>query len=119
MKTKNLLITGFSLLVLFSTNPAHSLTMEQFSDICAQHSGDCHDLPLINAYIGGAMDLIATLDERTDYLPTKIYCADPREIFNAEDIVAFMLRNDQNLSSENAMISFIQYFEVNGGCADE
>ena len=119
MKRINLLTLLIGLLTLLPIASAHSLTVKEFSNICNQYSGDCHELPIVNAYIGGAMDLIATLDEKTDYFPTKIYCTDPREIFDGKEIVDFILTNDHVLPAENAMLSFIKYFEINGGCSHE
>ena len=45
-----------------------ALTMKQVSVICHSSPVECSDHPIIQAYVGGALDLLATLDEHTDYL---------------------------------------------------
>lgn len=112
-----------SLILLLSSwlmnTKASALTVEQFSAICASASGDCSDLPVIQTYVGGALDLLATLDEQTDYL-NKLYCKEPKELFKVPDIVSFMQQQPQSYTNinanSNAMLLLIRYFEQHGGC---
>ena len=101
-------------LVLLSSS-ANALTLRQFSEICDTAPGDCSSHPVIQAYVGGALDLLATLDEKTDYLET-VYCREPSEIFDVAAIIRFMQTADSRYADENAMLVFIQYFEKFGGC---
>ena len=94
---------------------AHALTMRQFSEICASVPSDCHDHPVIRAYVGGALDLLATLDEKTDYL-AQVYCREPAEIFDVSAIIRFMQASGEQFASENAMLALLQYFKQHGGC---
>ncbi len=94
---------------------ADALTMGQFSQICASVPGDCDDHPVIRAYVGGALDLLATLDEKTDYL-AQVYCREPAEIFDVSAIIQFMNESDERYASENAMLVLLQYFQQHGGC---
>ncbi len=92
-----------------------ALTMKQVSDICHLSPGECSDHPIIRAYVGGALDLLATLDERTDYLG-KVYCKKPKELFDVSAIIRFMeLRSDQ-YATDNAMLVLVRYFEEYSGC---
>lgn len=92
-----------------------ALTMKQFSDICHSSSGECSDLPITRAYVGGALDLLATLDERTDYLG-KVYCKKPKELFDVPSIIRFMELQSEQYATDNAMLVFVRYFEEHGGC---
>jgi hypothetical protein len=92
-----------------------ALTMKQFSDICNSSSGECSDHPIAQAYVGGALDLLATLDERTDYLG-EVYCKKPKELFDAPSIIHFMELRSEQYATDNAMLVFVRYFEEHGGC---
>lgn len=94
---------------------ALALTMKQVSDICHSSPVECSDHPIIQAYIGGALDLLATLDGHTDYLE-KIYCKKPEELFNASVIIRFMEQHSEQYTTDNAMLVLIRYFEEHGGC---
>ncbi len=92
-----------------------ALTMKQVSDICHASSGECSDHPIIQAYVGGALDLLATLDERTDYLG-KMYCKKPKELFDVSAIIRFMEQRSEQYATDNAMLVLVRYFEEHGGC---
>lgn len=110
---------NFSLLMglmlgLYTTS-APALTVQQFSDICASAPGECSELPVIQAYVGGALDLLATLDEQTEYLET-LYCKEPQKLFDVAAIVRFMQQQPEQFANSNAMLLLIRYFEQYGGC---
>jgi hypothetical protein len=44
-----------------------ALTMKQVSDICHPSYGEYRDHLIIQPYVGGVLDLLAPLDEQTDY----------------------------------------------------
>ena len=92
-----------------------ALTVEQFSSICQTVSGNCSDHPILQAYVGGALDLLATLDEETDHLE-KLYCKEPKELFNVPVIIQFMQAHGDEYASRNAMLLVVRYFEEKGGC---
>ena len=102
------------LLTLYATS-ATALTMKQVSDICHSSPDECSDHPIIRAYVGGALDLLATLDERTDYLG-KVYCKKPKELFDVTAIIRFMELRREQYASDNAMLVLVRYFEEHGGC---
>lgn len=107
-----------SLIVLFlslHTPSTLALTMKQVSDICHSSSDECSDHPLIRAYVGGALDMLATLDERTDYLG-KVYCKEPKELFDVPTIIRFMESRSDQYVTDNAMLVLVRYFEEHGGC---
>ncbi|WP_088328381.1 hypothetical protein [Lacimicrobium sp. SS2-24] len=97
------------------TTRVPALTVQQFSDICASAPGECSDLPVIQAYVGGALDLLATLDEQTEYLET-LYCKEPKKLFDMAAIVRFMQQQPEQFANSNAMLLLIHYVEKNGGC---
>jgi len=94
---------------------ASALTMGEFSDICQSAPVSCTEHPMIRAYVGGALDLLATLDEQTGYLD-EIYCVDPSELFDVSTIIGFMARYREAYETRNAMLVLVRYLEQNGGC---
>lgn len=111
-----LLTTSLITLLLSLHAPSTlALTMKQFSDICHSSSGECSDHPVIQAYVSGALDLLATLEERTDYLG-KVYCKKPKELFNVSVIVRFLELRSEQYTTDNAMLVLVRYFEERGGC---
>lgn len=114
MKSRLLAIAVLVLVSLQSTN-ASALTMEQFSHICESAPGECSEHPLLQAYVGGALDLLATLTEETRYLD-KLYCKEPKELFDVPAIIRFMQAHREEYVTRNAMLLVVRYFEDNGGC---
>lgn len=94
---------------------ASALTMKQFADICQSSPGECSDHPILQAYVGGALDLLATLDEKTDYLDT-LYCREPKALFDVAAIIRFMSQRTEEFATDNAMLVLVRYFEAQGGC---
>jgi len=92
-----------------------ALTTDEFLRACEAGPKTCVDHPVLRAYLGGAMDLLATLDEKTPYL-AKIYCKSPEELFQIADIVDYLHRHRRAYGSENAMLPVVRYFEEFGGC---
>ena len=112
----HLLTTSLITLLLSLHAPSTlALTMKQVSDICHSSSSECSDHPIIQAYVGGALDLLATLDERTDYLG-KVYCKKPRELFDVSAIIRYMELRSEQYAADNAMLVLVRYFEEHGGC---
>jgi len=94
---------------------ASALTVSQFNSICESSKAECSKLPVVQSYIGGALDLLATLDERTSYL-TKMYCTEPSELFDIAAIVKRMRQYTDEEASLNAMLLLVRYIEENRGC---
>ncbi|GAB5412864.1 MAG: hypothetical protein Cons2KO_04670 [Congregibacter sp.] len=105
------------LLFLCNANEASCLTTKEYFRICGNDLQACTEHPFLGAYIGGAFDLVATLDERTDYLQ-RIYCKPPQEIFDTGAIVSFMYQHRESYADENAMLLVVRYLEAAGGCDD-
>ncbi len=80
MNVRFLAISLITLLLSLHAPSTLALTMKQVFDICHSSSGECSDHPIIRAYVGGALELLATLDERTNYLG-KVNMK-PKELFN-------------------------------------
>ncbi len=114
MRNRLLAIATLGLCSLNSPS-AFALTMEQFSNICASVPGECSDHPVLQAYVGGALDLLATLDEETTYLG-KLYCKEPKALFDVPAIIRFMQAHREEYATRNAMLPVVRYFEENGGC---
>lgn len=111
------LLVPVTLLSLFvGTNSANALTTEQFIAICASADVQCGEHPLLNAYVGGALDLISVLDEETEYLG-EVYCRQPTELFDVPAIIRYMERHSAEYANQNAMFLLIRYFEEFGGCS--
>lgn len=112
-------VTALFALVLHLHSPsATALTMKQFSDICHSSTEECSHHPILRTYVGAALDLLATLDERTDYLAA-VYCKKPNELFDVPAIIQFMLQRSEQYAKDNAMLVFVRYFEERGGCDHE
>ncbi len=103
-----------TILALAPTN-GFALTMGEFASVCDSFNGECSNIPFLQAYVGGALDLVAMLDEETDYLE-EIYCREPREFFEVGDIISYMLANRDGYENKNAMLLVIRYLEEMGGC---
>jgi hypothetical protein len=101
--------------VLVLPNSASALTMDQVAAICASHEGECSEHPILQAYVGGALDLIAMLDEETDYLG-EIYCKEPSALFDVPAIIQYMGKHRVEYADRNAMLLVIRYLEEKGGC---
>ena len=95
-----------------------ALKLSEFAAMCEALSGDghCSQHQVVQAYVGGALDLVAALGEHTTYL-SKIYCRDPREIFDVAKIVDYMLEAPLEDRDSNAMLAVIRYLEEEGDCA--
>lgn len=111
-----LLATSLIALLFFLHAPnTLALTMKQVSDICHSFSGECSAHPIIRAYVGGALDLLATLDEQTDYLG-KVYCKKPKELFDVPVIIRVMEQGGEQYATDNAMLVLVRYLEEHGSC---
>ena len=94
---------------------SHALTMGQFASACEAFDGDCGNSPFLQAYVGGALDFVAMLDEDTDYLD-QIYCREASEFFVVPEIVRYVLTHQDGYADKNAMLLVIRYLEEMGGC---
>lgn len=118
MITRLLVSTLVTLLLSLHVSSAAALTMDEFSKICRSSPGKCSDHPILQAYVGGALDLLASLDEKTDYL-TKLYCKEPKQLFDVPAIIRFMEQRSAQYASDNAMLLAVRYFEEQGGCHND
>lgn len=109
------LSTLIAVAVLMLPGNAAALTMDQFAAICESGKGECSSHPILQAYVGGALDLIAMLDEETDYLG-KVYCETPSTLFDVPTIIGYMEAHREAYASKNAMLLVIRYLEEEGGC---
>ena len=92
-----------------------ALTMGEFASVCDSYKGECSSNPFLQAYVGGALDLIAMLDEETDYLD-EVYCEEPSDLFDVPGIIRYMMSNRDSYRDRNAMLLVIRYLEEMGGC---
>jgi len=113
LKYLSLLIVTISFLTL--SHSAASLTASEFIEICDSMGTECTENPILQAYVGGALDMIAALDEETTYLEG-IVCKDKKTLFNVSRIIQFMQKNSDQYAAQNAMRRLIHYLEDNGGC---
>ena len=108
-----------SLTVLLSTAliplNAQALTAAEFMDVCRQSGRPCADVPVLQAYVGGALDLIAVLHEATDYMEP-IYCKDPKLLFDVPAIIGFIEQHHVDNAEKNAMLLVVRFLEQYGGC---
>ena len=101
--------------LLFLPGNAAALNVEQVAAICASYPDECSEHPILQAYVGGALDLIAMLDEETDYLG-EVYCKEPSALFDVPAIIKYMEQHRVEYAKRNAMLLVIRYLEEKGGC---
>lgn len=97
------------------SSSATALTMKQFASICESASTSCSEHPILQAYVGGALDLVAMLDEETEYL-AEVYCKPAKELFDVPAIIRYMETQQTQTLDKNAMLLVIRYLEEQGGC---
>ena len=100
---------------LMVSRPAAALTAAEFVAICEQVGRPCAEIPVLQAYVGGALDLVAALDEQTDYL-RPIYCKSPELLFDVTAIIEFIANHSAEHAERNAMTLVIRFLEEFGGC---
>lgn len=115
MALKTITATAMAASILVFPSNTSALTMDQFAAICASHQGECSEHPIVQAYVGGALDLIAMLDEQSDYLG-EVYCDNPSTLFDVPAIIQYMQIHREEYADRNAMLLVIRYLEENGGC---
>ncbi|WP_417320184.1 hypothetical protein [Emcibacter sp.] len=110
-------LTIITFLIIFFVVPtrASALTVEQFAEICDSVPGECSDHPVLQAYVGGALDLLATLTEETGKLEA-FFCKAPERLFDVPAIIRFIQTHGEGYENRNAMLLMVQYFEENGEC---
>ncbi len=114
IKTATVLL--MMLIASITPKTANSLTMSEFVSICEKMQTKCHENQFLQAYVGGALDLLAALDEETNYL-AKIVCKDKRSLFNTDAIIRYMMENQKPYKNRNATLVIVRYMEENGGCS--
>ena len=115
MNLRSLTVTGALIASSVVSGPAAALTMNQFVRICESADLACSEHPILNAYVGGALDLIAMLDEETGHL-AEVYCRPPEEFFDVPAIIRYMEKHQTEYADRNAMLVLIRYLEEHGGC---
>jgi len=114
--TKTVFLISTIFIVLTTPNAANSLTMREFSTVCQKMQTNCSANPILQAYVGGSLDLLATLDEDTNYF-AKLVCNDKRALFKVDAIIEYMLQRKQGYLDKNATLLVVRYMEQYGGCA--
>ena len=94
---------------------AQALRVSQFMAICQEAGMPCKDVPILNAYIGGGLDLIAGLHEDTDYV-RPIYCKDTKQLFDVAAIIGFIEKNHDGNEDKNTMLLLVKFLETYGDC---
>lgn len=115
MKLQNLASALILAAILSLSTNSKAITVDQFFGVCETEDHQCAEHPIKQAYIGGALDLIAVLDEETEYLDT-VYCKKPKELFDIPAIIQYMELHREDYANQNAMILVLQYLVENGDC---
>jgi len=103
------------MVLLVVASQTSALSVSEFQAICESTTSHCEDHPILQAYVGGALDVVAVLAEETSYL-NKLYCEDTSTLFDVRRIIPFMEQQKEVPVSANAMLVFIRYLEKHGGC---
>lgn len=104
------------LLLQFFPVGAFALTATQVEQICSEFSGDCAAHPLLQAYVGGALDLVAVLQEEGEFSGAPLYCLQERQLFDVAAIIRFMQAGAAEARDRNAMFLLVRYLKERGGC---
>ena len=115
MRSIFLAAIGLLTVLLVMSEQASALTITEFNAICKSSSAECKDHPILQAYVGGALDVVAVLVEETSYLD-KIYCEETSTLFDVKRIIPFMEQQQEESASSNVMNLLIKYLEEQGGC---
>lgn len=115
MNIRNLAVSAVLFALALVSSSATALTMNQFASICESTNTACSEHPILQAYVGGALDLVAMLDEETDYL-AEVYCKPAKELFDVPAIIRYMETQQAQYLNKNAMLVVIRYLEEQGGC---
>ena len=115
MRYKTGWLAALLLIALSYPQDAEALRVGEFMAICEQAGRECKDIPVLNAYIGGALDFVAMLHEETEYVEP-IYCKDPKILFDVPAIIGFVEQHQTGNEDKNAMLLVIRYLETYGGC---
>ena len=107
--------TTLLLLVICAPDRAEALRVEEFMAICTAAGRECAEVPILNAYVGGALDLVAMLHEETEYIEP-IYCRDPELLFDVPAIIRYIEARRAGNEDKNAMLLVIRFLEEHGGC---
>jgi hypothetical protein len=102
-------------LLVYGAGAAPSLTTDQFVEMCRSVRVECRANRIAQAHVGGALDLIETLNRETSYL-SEFYCKEPEELLQVPLIIDFILDQKPGYEKRNAMLLVIRYLEENGGC---
>ena len=115
MRNTLLPLALLSMLTLFYPGRAAALEVGEFTTICASAGVTCSEVPILRAYVGGALDLVAMLHEETDYV-TPIYCKNPQLLFDVSAIIRFIEKHQVGNEHRNTMLLVIRFLEQYGGC---
>ena len=110
-----LIVSGLVLAGGLAAGRAEALKVSEFMEICRQSGRSCEEVPVLQAYVGGALDLIAVLHEQTDYI-RPVYCKDPRILFDVPAIIGFMEDHREGHEQQNAMLLVVRFLEEHGDC---
>ena len=110
-----LIVLGLALAAGLAVERAEALTVSGFMDMCRQSGRPREEVPILQAYVGGALDLIAVLHEQTDYIEP-VYCKDPRVLFDVAAIIGFIEDHSEGNETSNAMLLVVRFLEQYGGC---
>ncbi len=97
------------------TSKASALSMSGFESICNSRPVKCKDHPILQAYVGGALDLVATLDEKTNYLEP-FFCKTTASLYDVNKIITFMELHYDDYRDQNAMLVLVKYLKQHGRC---
>ncbi|WP_395343928.1 hypothetical protein PN836_004545 [Ningiella sp. W23] len=106
-------LVGLSL--MFSSAYSWSLNVEEFQQYCDKSKLDS---AFCQSYLGGAMDAIAVMNDEAKRTGNEIYCVHEKEIFNAPEMMDYILAQPSRFHKKNAILPLLDYLKAKGGCGD-
>ncbi|RBP51740.1 hypothetical protein [Arenicella xantha] len=111
----NLRLSFFCLLMVVLSCSAQALTVGQVQGICAEYDTSCRDNPFLQAYVGGGLDMLATLKEQGTLTGIQL-CEPSDELFDVDKILDFLSSAKDDAKAKNAMHQVISYLQREGSC---
>ncbi len=115
-RLKNSAAAVFSGIVLVAASlQVQALTTWEFLQLCDDTAGACAEQPVVQLYLGGAMDALAVVNE-TALQKRPLYCLPERQLFDMHRIFAHIAENQQRFRQRNVMHAMLDYLRLHGGC---
>ena len=117
-QVKRVATIGVLVALLALAGRAQALRTGEFLALCGDVLAACAEQPVVQLYLGGALDALALVNETASARKQPLYCLPERQLFDMSRIVAHVVANRRKFEDKNAMTGVIDYLRAYGGCGD-